>query len=208
MIIYKKSILIALLMAIYAVNNAQNLQIDSEYIASVEKERTEKNIEFLEDEMSPLDSVNKMNFKGLNYFEVDLNWKVSARLKKYSKPDTIKMKTTTERLPLYLVYGKANFIIEGREFALTIFRNVGLMNKPGYEDYLFIPFRDESSGNESYGGGRYIDAREIEGDSLLIDFNKAYNPYCVYNKKYSCPVPPAENFLKLAVTAGEMDFKH
>lgn len=208
MIICRKSILIALLLAISAVTNAQNLQIDSEYIASVEKERTEKNREFLEDEMSPLDSIKKKEFKGLGYFEVDPKWRVSARLEKYSDPDTIKMKTTTERLPLYLVYGKAYFVLEGREFSLTIYRNIGLMSKPGYEDYLFVPFRDESSGQESYGGGRYIDAREVKGNTLLIDFNKAYNPYCVYSKKYSCPVPPAENFLELAVTAGEKDYRH
>ncbi|MBK6962708.1 MAG: DUF1684 domain-containing protein [Bacteroidales bacterium] len=208
MIFCRKSALIALLLVISVVSNAQNLLIDSEYIASVEKERTEKNREFIEDENSPLDSIKKKEFPGLGYFGVDPKWRVSARMEKYSNPDTLKMKTTTERLPLYLVYGKAYFWVEGKEFALTIYRNVGLMSKPGYEDYLFVPFRDESSGQESYGGGRYIDAREVEGDSIVIDFNKAYNPYCVYSKKYSCPVPPAENFLELLVTAGEKDFKH
>jgi hypothetical protein len=118
------------------------------------------------------------------------------------------MKTTTERLPLYLVYGKAYFIIEGKEFALTIYRNVGLMSKPGYEDYLFVPFRDATSGLKSYGGGRYIDARIIEGDQIIIDFNKAYNPYCVYSKKYSCPIPPSENYLELMVKAGEKNYQH
>lgn len=208
MIFCKKTILIALLLAISALTNAQNQQTDSEYIASVERERAEKNSEFLEDEMSPLDSRKKKEFNGLSYFSIDPKWRITARLEKYSKPDTIKMKTTTERLPLYLIYGKAFFVLEGKEFALTIYRNVGLMSKPGYEDYLFVPFRDESSGMESYGGGRYIDAREVEGNSLVIDFNKAYNPYCVYSKKYSCPVPPSENFLEIPVTAGEKDYKH
>lgn len=181
---------------------------DKSYLKSVRKERKKKDIEFANTEDSPLDPKYKPNFNGLEYFNALPSWKITARIERFNNPDTIKMKTTTERLPLYLVYGKAYFSINGKDLTLTIFRNVGLMSKPGYEDYLFVPFTDETSGQESYGGGRYIDARVVEGDILLIDFNKAYNPYCVYSKKYSCPVPPAENFLPVKITAGEKDFKH
>lgn len=208
MILRNKIALATLLLAFSSGIYAQKYADSKSYVSSVKKERTEKDKEFLNEADSPLDSIKKKKFRGLNYYRIDQKWKVTARLERYPDPDTIKMRTITERLPLYLVYGKANFIIEGKEFALTIYRNVGLMTKPGYEDYLFVPFRDATSGLKSYGGGRYIDARIIEGDQIIIGFNKAYNPYCVYSKKYSCPIPPSENYLELMVKAGERDFGH
>ena len=179
------------------------------YVESVEAERAAKDAEFSNPDETPLRNDNMMHFKGLNYFRISDKYRIVARLEIYDHPDTIRMKTTTERLPLYLIYGKASFSLKNRNFSLTIYRNVGLMSKEGYEDYLFVPFRDETSGKQSYAGGRYVDAR-ISGDStIVIDFNKAYNPYCVYNsKKYSCPVPPDENYLPVTVKAGEKDFAH
>jgi len=178
------------------------------YKKEIRKERKEKNKDFKKAVDSPLDPRYISGFRGLGYFRIDPAWKIRARLTLFENPDTIKMKTTTERLPLYLVYGKASFSVDGREFNLTVFRNLSLLTKSGYEDHLFIPFTDLTSGYESYGGGRYIDARITGDDYILIDFNKAYNPYCVYNKKYSCPIPPSENFLDLKVTAGVKDFHH
>jgi len=187
--------------------SAQSVSTEAEYLKFIETERIEKDKEFTESGDSPLDPKYKPDFKGLKYFMADFKWYITARLEKFNNPDTIRMKTTTERLPLYLVYGKAYFTIEEKEFSLTIYRNVGLMTKPGFEDYLFVPFRDETSGFDSYGGGRYMDARIINGDKIVLDFNRAYNPYCVYNKKYSCPVPPSENYLEIRVSAGEKDFR-
>ncbi len=153
----------------------------------------------------PADNIK--DFKGLNYYKPDLKFRIEARLEKYTTPDTIKMKTTTERLPLYIVYGRAIFSVSNITDTLTIFRNVGLMSKEGYEDYLFVPFTDETSGEGSYGGGRYIDTRIPVNDIIILDFNKAYNPYCVYNKKkYSCPIPPSENYINTKIRAGEKDY--
>lgn len=188
--------------------SAQESMEKNEYRKTIMQERKQKDQEFTETKESPLDPKYRQSFRGLPYFRISPSWRISARLERYSNPDTIKMKTTTERLPLYLVYGKAHFTIKGQEFSLTVFRNVGLMSKPGFEDYLFVPFTDETSGNRSYGGGRYIDARIVEGDNIVIDFNRAYNPYCVYSKKYSCPIPPTENFIPMPVNAGEKAFKH
>jgi uncharacterized protein (DUF1684 family) len=187
---------------------AQKNLTNKRYKQEIRKARIENDRDFKEAANSPLDPEYIPAFKGLDYFRIDPAWKIDARLTLNENPDTIKMKTTTERLPLYLVYGKAGFSVDGKEFYLTVYRNTGLMTKPGYEDYLFIPFTDQTSGNGSYGGGRYIDARITGNDHILIDFNKAYNPYCVYNKKYSCPIPPAENFLDIKVTAGVKDFHH
>jgi len=199
--------LVILFLTITTGISAQSVSTEAEYLKFIETERTEKDKEFAESGDSPLDPKYKPDFKGLKYFKADFKWYITARLEKFNNPDTIRMKTTTERLPLYLVYGKAYFTIDGKEFKLTIFRNVGLMTKPGFEDYLFVPFRDETSGFDSYGGGRYMDARIINDDKIVLDFNRAYNPYCVYNKKYSCPVPPSENFLEISINAGEQDFR-
>lgn len=176
------------------------------YAKEIKKERKAKNIEFKEAGKSPLSLEKRKQFKGLNYFKPDQAYQITAKLIKEDVPDTILMKTTTERLPVYVVYAKAYFTIDNANFSLTVYRNVGLMNKPGYEDYLFIPFTDETNGEETYGGGRYIDARITPGDSILIDFNCAYNPYCVYSKKYSCPIPPSENYIKARIVAGEKNY--
>ncbi|KAF0195703.1 MAG: hypothetical protein FD166_2876 [Bacteroidetes bacterium] len=197
-----------LMMAFSSDLHSQTALTGREYSKNILKERKKNDRDFKKADNSPLDPKYKSDFKKLEYFNIDPQWVLNATLVPYTNPDTIKMKTTTERLPLYLVYGKAYFTIDGKKFNLTVFRNISLMTKPGYEDYLFIPFTDQTSGNESYGGGRYIDSRITEGNQILIDFNKAYNPYCVYSKKYSCPIPPAENYLDIRVTAGVKDFHH
>ncbi len=176
------------------------------YKQGIKKERKEKDTEFKDSEKSPLSQDEIQKFKGLRYFKPNQTYRVKAKLILEEEPDTILMKTTTERLPQYIVYGKAYFTINDTNFSLTVYRNVGLMSKPGYEDYLFIPFTDETNGEETYGGGRYIDARITPGDSIVIDFNRAYNPYCVYSKKYSCPIPPSENYIKARVAAGEKNY--
>jgi uncharacterized protein len=89
---------------------------------------------------------------------------------------------------------------------LNIYRNIDLSKKKEYKNYLFLPFLDLTSGNESYGGGRYIDMRIPKGNIITIDFNKAYNPYCAYNHKYSCPVVPDENNLNIEIKAGVKKF--
>lgn len=176
------------------------------YYELLMRERNEKDYEFVNSVDSPLTQYDKENFKGLNYFDADPNFVINAKIEKSLQSDTIKMKTTTERLPLYIIYGTATFSLSGKNHHLTIFQNVGLMKNEEYKDYLFIPFTDETSGEDSYGGGRYIDARITSEDTIMIDFNRAYNPYCVYNKKYSCPIPPSENHLDIKITAGEKSF--
>ena len=190
------------------ISHGQTSRPSSVFKKELVKERQQKNTDFISGVQSPLDDSDKLGFQGLNYFKPSSSWVIKARIEKYETPDTIQMRTTTERLPLYIVYGKANFRINNKEHELTIFRNVGLMNKPGYENYLFIPFTDETSGNQTYGGGRYVDAYIEDSEFLTIDFNRAYNPYCVYNKKYSCPIPPSGNHLTIKVNAGEKLFKN
>jgi uncharacterized protein len=203
-----KVLKLSLLLLLMSTLNVFAQQDQKTYKKEVMKERVEKDKEFINPDETPLAKEEIGSFRGLSYFKPNLKYRITANLVRESSPDTIRMKTTTERLPLYLVYGKATFTLDGKDHTLTIFRNVGLMSKPGYEDYLFVPFIDETSGKQSYGGGRYIDARIIEGNSIVLDFNRAYNPYCVYSKKYSCPIPPQENYINAKILAGEKKYNH
>ncbi|MDO5969918.1 DUF1684 domain-containing protein [Flavivirga aquimarina] len=164
------------------------------------------NADYKDATKSPLKDKDRKNFKGLDFFKFDSTYVVTAQFKRTLDEKPFKMKTTTERLPIYVKYGELTFNLKGEHFTLSIYQNQGLIEKEGYEDYLFLPFLDETNGFESYGGGRYIDARIPEGDTLILDFNTAYNPYCAYNDRYSCPIVPRKNYLKARIEAGVMAF--
>ncbi|TWO32643.1 DUF1684 domain-containing protein [Seonamhaeicola sediminis] len=165
------------------------------------------NAQFKDATESPLTEKDRKHFIGLDFFEIDSSYVVKANFKRTPNEKPFKMKTTTNRLPEYVKYGELNFTLKGKNLKLNIYQNQDLINKEGYEDYLFLPFLDETNGEESYGGGRYIDARIPEGDTMVINFNEAYNPYCAYNAKYSCPVVPRENYLRVRIEAGVKIFK-
>lgn len=166
-------------------------------------ERKQKDDEMLSSDKSPIAEEEKATFKALRYYQGKPEYRVQATLKRSDDPMTFKMKTTTDRLPEYRLYGETTFKLHRRMFTLEVYQNVELCKKPGYADYLFIPFNDKTNGKQTYGGGRFIDARIPVGDTLVIDFNRAYNPYCAYNHKYSCPIPPEKNNLKTKIRAGE-----
>lgn len=165
------------------------------------------NADYKDATTSPLKEKDRKTFKGLDFFKFDSAYVVTAEFKRTPSEKIFKMKTTTDRLPEYVKYGELVFRLKGADFKLNIYQNQGLIQKEGYEDYLFLPFLDETNGLESYGGGRYIDTRIPEGNTMIIDFNKAYNPYCAYNEKYSCPIVPRENYLRVRIEAGVKVFK-
>ena len=158
---------------------------------------------------SPLTDEDLETFEELDFFPIDTSYRVTAKLKFHEDSKPFKMATTTDRLPIYKLFATASFTIDGKECQLEIYQNQKLILSPEYEDYLFLPFTDNSNGGSSYGGGRFIDVNIPENDELVIDFNKAYNPYCAYNHKYSCPIPPKVNHLDVEVKAGVMAYnKH
>jgi len=165
------------------------------------------NEEFRNPETSPLPDRFRKDFDGLEFFEPDTNFRVSAKFVRTPEAIPFKMPTTTNRESEEVLYGVAEFNLNGKNHRLEIYQNKELMKEEGYEDYLFLPFADETNGEQTYAGGRYIDLRIPNSDNLVIDFNKAYNPYCVYNKKYSCPLVPEVNALKTKILAGVKDFK-
>ncbi|GAA3599323.1 DUF1684 domain-containing protein [Flavivirga amylovorans] len=164
------------------------------------------NAEYKDATTSPLKDKDRKHFRGLDFFKFDSTYIVKAQFKRTPNERPFKMKTTTTRLPEYVKYGELMFNLKGENFTLNIYQNQGLIKKEGFEDYLFLPFLDETNGIESYGGGRYLDARIPEGDTFIIDFNTAYNPYCAYNDKYSCPLVPRKNYLKTRIEAGVKAF--
>lgn len=167
------------------------------------------NSEFANPETTILTPEDFRTFKELDFYPIDEKYIVNARFVRTPDEKPFLMPTTTTRTPEYVKYGEAHFSIDKKEFVLSLFKNTQPYNEPGYEDYLFLPFTDLTSGDGSYGGGRYLDQRIPEGDTFVIDFNKAYNPYCAYNPKYSCPIPPKENDLLIRIEAGVKNFgKH
>lgn len=167
----------------------------------------EINSEYKDASKSPLKEKDLKSFKSLDFFKFDSAYVVEAKFNRALDEKPFKMKTTTDRLPEYVKYGEISFELKGQPFKLNIYQNQDLTKKEGYEDYLFLPFLDDTNGDESYGGGRYIDLRIPEGETLMVDFNSAYNPYCAYNEKYSCPIVPRVNYLETEVRAGVKVFK-
>ncbi len=168
----------------------------------------EMNAEYKDASTSPLKVADRKEFEGLDFFKYDSTYVVKALFTKSENERSFKMKTTTNRLPEYVKYGVVEFFLNGEIHQLNIYQNLELITQAGYEDYLFLPFLDETNGLESYGGGRYIDLRTPQRNSITIDFNSAYNPYCAYNDNYSCPLVPRENYLKTKIEAGVKVFKH
>lgn len=164
------------------------------------------NREYGNREESPLTEEDFKTFKGLDFYPINEKFIVEAQFTRTPNEKVFKMKTSTTRLPEYVKYGELSFSIDGKNFKLNLYQNIDLTKKEGYEDYLFLPFSDLTCGKESYIGGRYIDMRIPKTNTVTIDFNKAYNPYCAYNHKYSCPIVPLENDLDIEILAGVKKF--
>ena len=145
-------------------------------------------------------------FKTLDFFPIDTNLVVKAKFVRTPSESPFIMETTTERKPVYIKYGEAHFMLEDEEFVLNIYQSQQLITDPKYANYLFLPFTDNSNGEDSYAGGRYLDLKIPKNDVIVLDFNQAYNPYCAYSGKYSCPIPPEDNHISLAIHAGVKNY--
>ena len=152
------------------------------------------------DPNSPLTQEQKAAFSGLNYFaEVpDLRFVMPVEI--FESSETIEMQTSTGDVAEYLRWGIISFEVDGGAGQLTIYRDT---HGHGY----FLPFTDATSGKETYGAGRYVEIDILEDGEVALDFNMAYNPYCAYNERWSCPLTPFENRLQVPIGAGEKSFK-
>ncbi len=167
------------------------------------QERLAKDASLKSDTGSPIPARNKPAFHGLDYYPIDPGLRFSVRLQRYASPQQIRLGTNTGEIRSGLRYGYFDFQVGGHACRLQVYR---LEDAPGPEASLFIPFRDSTSGRETYGAGRYIDLKENTSGIYDLDFNRAYNPSCAYNSEYSCPVPPAENTLQVPIRAGEKKY--
>ena len=177
------------------------------HTSEIEQFQYKMNVEFSDKKTTPLKNKDFKTFKQLSFFPVNSDFNIIAGFKRTPNEPIFEMQTTTERKPLYSQYGIATFTIDGKEFSLRIYQNQKLVLDPEYTDYLFIPFNDLTNGEGTYDGGRYIDLKTPKGNTIVIDFNMAYNPYCAYNDKYSCPIPPRANDLAIKIKAGVLAFK-
>jgi uncharacterized protein (DUF1684 family) len=176
-------------------------------IDSVVYFQQELNKQYADSTQSPLKKIDLATFTALDFFPISEVYFVQAKFIRTDKEKPFEMKTTTTRKPLYVKYGELHFTIDGEKCKLNIYQNVEFSKIEKYKNSLFLPFTDYTSGVGSYGGGRYIDLQIQEGFDWVIDFNQAYNPYCAYNEKYSCPIVPNENDLKVKIIAGVKTFK-
>lgn len=191
---------IVLLLIAFAIISCEN---DKRPIKGDTTYQKEQNAYFKDASTSPLIEKDRKHFEGLEFFKFDSTYVVQAKLIRTPDAQPFEMKTSTKRLPVYKIYGELEFILKDKSYKLNIYQNIESEDK----DYLFLPFLDDTNGETTYSGGRYIESSIPEGDVLVIDFNEAFNPYCAYNEKYSCPIVPRANYLALKVEAGVKAYK-
>ena len=172
--------------------------------SALETQRREKDQYFTDHPHSPLPPEERESFDGLEYYPIDDQYRFEVQLEAYEDPETVLVGTSTEGEQEYQRVGQFRFTIDSEEVAIQAYRS-----SPS-EHRLWVPFRDETSGTETYGAGRYLDLEPEThrvNDHWILDFNEAYNPTCAYSPHYECPLPPMENWLDVRIEAGEKDFQ-
>ncbi|MFC5626391.1 DUF1684 domain-containing protein [Algoriphagus winogradskyi] len=183
---------------------SNKLYAQNDYKASILEFQRELNEEFKNPDVSPLSEKQQLAFTGHDYYPIDEKFHVIAKFEKLPPHSLFQMKTTANSIKDYDIYGIATFTLDGKEYQLNIYQSHQLRTQEKYKDYLFLPFTDLTNGIETYGGGRYMGLSIPNGDTIELDFNKAYNPYCAYVAGYACPIPPKENDISVAINAGVM----
>lgn len=144
----------------------------------------------------------------VQFYAPDSTYRVTATVELTPKAEPFEMPTYNGKTRTHVSYAILSFVLKGKKQQLTLYRNLNVIRLPEYRDYLFLPFKDATSAKETYGGGRYMDLRtgDVKEGRVMLDFNKAYNPYCAYQEGYPCPIPPKNNVLTVAVEAGEKTY--
>lgn len=197
----KKYILILLLAPLFVFSQKKI----SKEIMEVKKFQHELNAEYLNPKETPLRGDNLTNFKEHPFFAIDSKYRVTAKFTKTKNPKPFEIPTSSGKTKTYREYGKATFNLDGKSYTLTLYQSLDLIKQEKYKDYLFLPFRDATNEKETYGGGKYMDLKIPKGNTIILDFNKSYQPYCAYNAyDYNCPIVPEENKLPVEIRAGVM----
>jgi len=165
--------------------------------------REKRNLFFKEDPQSPLKESERKTFKGLLYYPMDMRYAMIGSIERYPidpRPIYTHLPTSKGTEKKYVKYGRFKFGWAGKEYVLQIYRPLG-------EGEPFLPFKDRTSEADTYPKGRYLFIETMPGGKVLIDFNRAYNPFCEYNEKYTCTFAPEENWLGIAIRVGEKRFR-
>jgi uncharacterized protein (DUF1684 family) len=184
----------------YTLTGTDNPEV---YMEKIEKER-DRQFKFIRYNIeSPLTEEQKKDFKELDFYPIDPAYKVRAKMVPVEDRKMMELPMTDGTVEKYLKHSFAEFQLSGQTYRLLLLQSVKELDKRNF----FLAFADATSGVETYGGGRYINLRQDGKNSITIDFNMAYNPYCAYNPDFACPLPPKENVMEIAVRAGEKDYK-
>lgn len=179
---------------------------NNSFSEEVRQYREEYKQGFLNDPQSPLQAGDLEN---LDFFPPHFRSKVKAKFVRTPDAAAFEMPTFSGVTRTYRKWGTATFHWKKKKVSLALYENLSLRANPVYEDYLFLPFKDETNSESTYGGGRYLNMSKADASDgeIVIDFNKCYNPWCAYSDGFNCPIPPAENHLPFSVKAGEKNFK-
>jgi uncharacterized protein (DUF1684 family) len=176
-----------------------------DYKSQIDAFRDKYKSDFLTDPSSPL---KKEDLQNLRFFDADSTYCVMATVELLSNQAPFIIPTFSGTGQQHVRYAIVHFTLKGKPMQLTLYKSIALNSVPSLKDYLFLPFTDDTNGHDTYAGGRYIDMREgdVKNGTVVIDFNKAYNPYCAFSGGYACPKPPDENHLAVGIEAGEKLF--
>lgn len=173
--------------------------------SEVKKFQKELNEEYLDPKETPLRGDNFTNFRAHPFFPINSKYRVMAKFVKTENAEPFELPTSSGKTKSYKEYGKATFELDGNSYTLTLYQSLALIKQKKYKDHLFLPFRDATNEKETYGGGKYMDLTIPKGNTIVLDFNKSYQPYCAYNAyDYNCPIVPEENKLPVEIRAGVM----
>lgn len=180
-----------------------SLSISAQKKTSAAQFQKTLNVEFGHKNFSPLGEEERLAFKELPFFKISRKYRIKAKFIPAKKKETIRLKTNTTRLPAYYKLGKVQFKFKGETYSLDVYQYTKSAKVEETKNDIFLPFKDATNGSQTYGGGRYLDLKlPQKGSKVFLDFNKAYNPYCAYSKKYSCPIVPDANSLPIEIKAG------
>ena len=182
---------------------------EQEAVNAAKEVQHKLNLQYADKKKSPLTDADFKKFRSLDFYPVAAKYIITTKFVRNDNPVPFELATTTDRKPMYQKYGTLFFTLDGVACELSVYQNMESL-KPGakYKNHIFVPFTDLTTGGESYGGGRYVDLELPFTSEVIVDFNRAYNPYCAYNDKYSCVIPPEENDLPVAIKAGVKAFSH
>lgn len=197
------NIFFVFVLLILSCSTAKNVRNDDQNL--VEFRNTYKN-GFLQDPRSPL---TKDDLQYLDFYDGNKDWTLTCDCKKVEKAKPFELPTYSGVTRTYIVHSDLSCLYKGQTILLKLYKNITQPINPLYKNNLFLPFKDHTNGETTYGGGRYINLyeTEIQNEKIIIDFNKCYNPWCAYSDGYNCPIPPKENHIEMEILAGEKKYK-